>query len=1313
MSKPPFDPTQPYEDLPEENGYEVRLQNGFKYKRLKQDPISIDVEVVEEEPTSKRLFGSNETRDPFQYDMGKDVDIQQQILNYEAPNQPDLGDYAGALAIETGYNMAGRAGGMVLGSFTGPAAPIAVPVFGFIGNGVGAFIGSIKAQEHLGMEVSYGRALLDTVISYNPFGSLAKGAKYATKTGTNTVTKIGSSLTAQKIMSKNFENQLNTFAQASETLVNKALSNQHITRVGGNAMIGATYGSFRELSDNETRMGAIFNDAMYSGVLGELMRGGGKVVTGSMNKVKNLTVKEFDEAIKRGDKHPTLIKNILDGNVKATDSEFAKKLSNTVVGLKTQLSDQFEYIKLLSKEGGGNDYFRKNGILNSDGDYDKPYQAFRLVRPLQERKKTIAGRQINVLKDAVKQFAFKNGVNKADFEKDLDTFVYAKHMLDLNKHGGKGKKGAASGIDSGRLASMILNIKNKPYFDDIQRVANEIQGVSRQILDQAVESGFISKQGAKELRTKYPNYVPMFKNVGKDDILNTSRPVFPLSKKGPASLIRKKENIEGKLELKPVLTNVRDSLNDMIMKGERNKAMQVLATSIAKNEAIGLGKVKNVFLRDKKGKKIDDPYGARGIPFSVNGKTKMIEVKDDMLLDTLRGMSLEKGIKMFSVQNFLLNTFATINKFQGAQLTGLNPDFQLANLFRDRGEAFFQAMAKMDTREAASLLNPKVLGQDMVTIIRSRMPNKKMNKDDAEYQLFLDSGAGNVSGLLSGTLADLRKGLDDMNIDAGKITGNFNKKARMMGNAITTINDIFEQSSRFATFRSARKSGMTVKEAALAARDSSFDPLLRGSKSNIISAAYIFANPALQSTKNFLRRMDLSRPENRKATATMMTGWFSLNTMQNQWNSSIIGDDWREKFMETLPEGYAEYTLNNHIVIANPFVEPGENIRYVKLPVPYSQVPAKLLTDGTSRLIFDEKYRTSGDASLLFGKTVSSMFDNMSPVPRGFMPTVYHNAAGTLGLLGIDENVFGGNIKTWTPPLKDNGVPYTNKELKEIAKAKDMVPVGFDDDAYGRFLIKATDYVNTVLKQDDMTMITPETLKFGFDTYFPLITKTGFNAYEDLNNLFNAAKYGKGAKDLDFTKMTGVRRFFGELPISKMEQVLEINANSEALDQEFFQAKNDNKRDYKFLTKEYVKLQNNPNTTEEDAILFNQKLLEMTKGRPQLEERFLKFTKQYQSGVDTFTERSFMELPAHKKAQRYVEHLSKLKDPQKIGTFLQGIVELGGGEEAYEDGSNKMLNPDIQKYMRIVMDMENSPFFQEMSAAQRQEALKAAFKAIK
>tara|TARA_R100001163_G_C5068470_1_gene208849 strand:- start:4951 stop:8859 length:3909 start_codon:yes stop_codon:yes gene_type:complete len=1297
MSKPAFDPSKPYEDLPDRGGYHVRKQGDFEYKKLKDD-FSIEPKKTDTNDVELYSGGTNPILQPFGGDM------TQAILNYEEPNQPDLFDFGGALAIEAGYNMAGRTGGMALGLLAGPAAPVAVPVLGFIGNGVGAFYGSLKAQEHLGLEVSYGRAFLDTIISYNPFGTLAKGARYANKYGKNLTTKTAQNLTSQKIISKNFENQVNTFAQASETLVNKALSNQHIVRVGGNIGIGGTYGSFRELGEGETRMGAIFQDGLYSGALGELFKGAGKLSGKSIEKVKGLTIREFDEAIKRGEKHPTIIKNILDGNLAAADNKFTETLTKGIISMKTQFSDQFEYIRLLSKEGGGNDYFRKDGILKSTGDFDKPYQAFRLIRPLQERKKSILNREVNLLNDAAKQFSYKNSVSTDDFKNHVSDLLYAKHMLDINNVARKSKgKSLGSGKSDDELKNVIKNIESMPEYSDIKKVADGVKGVSDQILDQAVSTGMISKRGADSLRKKFPNYVPLFKDVKVDDIPNTTRPVYPLSKK-PAKALMPRVTADPNSKLKSVFDNVRDANIDMIMKSEKNVALQALGKSMTiSNVSSTLGTVKPLKKFDAKGNK--KPIDADGIPYKENGKDMVIKVKDPLLLDTIRGMSIEKGVKMFSFGEAMVNVFATLNKFQGAQLTGLSPDFQLANLFRDRGESFFQAMAKMDTKQAASLLNPKVLGEDIFGIIRGRMPNKKMTAIDAEYKLFQDSGGGNVSGLLSSSLTDLKKSFDDMNFDTNKIGGNFNKNARAIFNGVSVINDVFEQSSRFATFRAARKSGMTAKEAALAARDSSFDPLLRGSKSNVISALYMFGNPALQSTKNFIRRMDLSQPQNRKATATMMTGWLSLNTMQNQWNNTIIGEDWREQYKDTLPDSYADYTLNNHIIFANPFIKEGETKRkYVKLPVPYSQVPMKIIADGVSRLAFDENYRSSGEVSLLFGKTFDSVFDNMSPIPRGFMPTVMHNALGTMGIY-VDENQFGQKIQTWNPPFRPGGGEYTNKELKKIAKAKDMVPVGFDDNMYGRFLIKATDYINTVLKEDDVTMMTPETLKFGLESYFPLLTKTTPQVANDFNDLFNAIKYGK-TETLDATKMTGLRRFFGDLPVSKASEILEVKANSAALDAEFFNARNDNARDYKFLTKEYSKLQNDPNAGENEAMLFNQKFLEMTKGRPDLEERVIEYTKVFKLGIDTFTERSFMNLSKAEKAQRYVEHIKVLKDPAKIGKFFEVMSELGGGPDI---DNNKMWNQDIEKYMRIKMDLEKSPFFKDMSSSQRQETIKQAF----
>ena len=122
----------------------------------------------------------------------------------------------------------------------------------------------------------------------------------------------------------------------------------------------------------------------------------------------------------------------------------------------------------------------------------------------------------------------------------------------------------------------------------------------------------------------------------------------------------------------------------------------------------------------------------------------------------------------------------------------------------------------------------------------------------------------------------------------------------------------------------------------------------------------------------------------------------------------------------------------------------------------------------------------------------------------------------------------------------------------------------------------------------------------------------------------------------------------------------------------------------------------------------------MTKGRKEFRDRVIEYTEQYNSGVDTFTERSFLNLPAHKKAQRYVDHINKIGgDQKKFNKFLESIVQLGGGQKKFEEGNNKMLNADIEKYMRIILNLQNSQVFQDMSPAQRQESIKAAFKATK
>ena len=87
---------------------------------------------------------------------------------------------------------------------------------------------------------------------------------------------------------------------------------------------------------------------------------------------------------------------------------------------------------------------------------------------------------------------------------------------------------------------------------------------------------------------------------------------------------------------------------------------------------------------------------------------------------------------------------------------------------------------------------------------------------------------------------------------------------------------------------------MSRESAALAARDSSFDPRLGGTDVGLIRATYLFANPAIQANKVFLKNM----ARNKKLAGAVFSSMVGVSYALDNWNSSI-DPDWKEKLKTT------------------------------------------------------------------------------------------------------------------------------------------------------------------------------------------------------------------------------------------------------------------------------------------------------------------------------------------------------------------------------------------------------------------------------
>jgi hypothetical protein len=312
-----------------------------------------------------------------------------------------------------------------------------------------------------------------------------------------------------------------------------------------------------------------------------------------------------------------------------------------------------------------------------------------------------------------------------------------------------------------------------------------------------------------------------------------------------------------------------------------------------------------------------------------NGKPLFVEFKDPRLASAMKGTNRE-------VATGIIKAAQGFNRFIGGLYTRFNPEFMVPNLIRDRSEAFVNNMQKMSLGQAFKTLDPiSTVRDDMRTIARNlrgqRASGGRAADMDKLYDEFVSSGA-RTGGLGLSTLDDVEKNIAEL---GKKLNAPTKSKARQFNKVVNGINEVFENATRFATYRRGRADGMTMDQAALAARNSSFDPQLQGAQGDTLRALYLFSNPAIQGAKNFLRSM-----KNPKVAASVMGGLTATAYTIDKYNKTI-DENWREKI--------PNFKVNKHITIVRG-QKPDGSLDYISIPIGYSMVPFKIAADYGQRI---------------------------------------------------------------------------------------------------------------------------------------------------------------------------------------------------------------------------------------------------------------------------------------------------------------------------------------------------------------------------
>ncbi len=768
-----------------------------------------------------------------------------------------------------------------------------------------------------------------------------------------------------------------------------------VVRQGGIGAGIAAGGVTVEKGFDEGRMPTI-DELTSAGFTGALLGAGlgltGAAFSKTYSKIQGLESRDVLKLIET-DKDVKLLSDKINGLSKKQLETFKIENEETYIRFRENWDDENIRQRLIQDEVAGGLY-KDGGILKTLGKDDADYY---LQKRLAEQK---IKDQTDLLIDSNKLIndglIRKAGIlNKTpgmesrtveELSKDLDTILLAKYAPEVNRRLGENNR---AGMSNESAKATLDKMKKNGTLDLLDTEIKELQFLSKKILNTAESGGLVSKEQAAIWRKERPDYVPLNRISDETDIksyFNTGRNAF-----GEVRTTGIKQLKGSDLEVGSIRKNINESLAQTIRRAETNKANIAFKRLLDQNKDVADSIVnvradKQPYYKQVETDKFQDNVKPSDTTLSVfeDGKKTLIDFKDKTLAEAFKGRPKQE---MNEYVKAIFNGATWINRKLGSLYTRYSPEFMIPNLSRDRTEAFVNSMTKLGfkspvSRQAAQLLNPKNIGTDMKTVYKIEMKKAKAEtpaekKLFEEYKDFKQSG-GAVGGYGLSTVQQVEDKvarLADMTKDGTFFTASMKQRIDKVDDLVNNFNKMFEDGTRFGVFRMMKNQGFSSDKAALAARNSSFDPTLGGKQVGLIRAGYLFANPAIQANKVLFKNVFKTR-EN---VAKTLGGLMAITGAIDYYNT-YRDPEWREKLKST---NGSNWVTNRNLVFITGENEDGE-LNYVSLPIGYALVPLKVSMDKVQQAIRQDLNQEPGAVAKEIGE---EFFDTLSPFGGSPVPT--------------------------------------------------------------------------------------------------------------------------------------------------------------------------------------------------------------------------------------------------------------------------------------------------------------------------------------
>jgi len=695
-----------------------------------------------------------------------------------------------------------------------------------------------------------------------------------------------------------------------------------------------------------------------------------------------------------------------------------------------------------------------------------------------------------------------------ELSKDLDTILHAKYAPEVNKRLGRD---GGSGMFNDEAKDILAKAKKNGLLDLLDLEIKELQFLSRKILTTAEKGGLVSKTQADIWRKERPDYVPLNRITDETDIPSYFNPRNAVGEIRTSGI----KQLKGSdLTVGSIRQNINENLAQTIRRAETNKANQAFLRLLDQNKDVA-NRVVNVrankqpYYKQVEVDKFQDNVKPSDTTLSVfkDGQKTLIDFKNKKLAIAFKGRPKEE---MSEFVKTVFNGATWINRKLGSLYTRYSPEFMIPNLTRDRTEAFVNSMTKLGFRSsvgksAKQLLNPANIGRDMKTVYKMEKRAKATTPEGKklyeartpeetklfeEYIEFKKSG-GAVGGYGLSTVQQVEDkvaGLANMTKDGTFFSASVKQKMDKFDDVINDFNKMFEDGTRFGVFRMMKNKGYSSDKAALAARNSSFDPTLGGRNVGIIRAGYLFANPAIQANKVLYKNVFLRGKGNIAATL----GGLAVITSAIDYFNTYQDPEWREKLKST---NGSNWVTNRNLVFITGKDEDGE-LTYAAIPIGYALIPLKVAMDKTQQFIRQDLDQDPGAVAKEIG---DEFWDTMSPFGGSLTPTPLKPITELLA----NEDGLGRAIRPeWL-------------ETRNMHSSEKVFP--WTAETYGGEMAMNLADTAKNLGYD----VSPESLKYLAGTYFG-------GPGQFLQRILNVTSKMYNGKEISSRDVPVLRRFWGE-----------------------------------------------------------------------------------------------------------------------------------------------------------------------------------------